>query len=210
MTSKSNLKHMHERLASRLQQFFGENRTDGYIPVGNTSEEAEQQRRSYGATSGSTSNTDGLQKLGADPSKIEPKVWLASERTFLNWLRVSFLLSSFALALFNSARPQDKVAKWMGFVYAVIAVFIIAYAYVMQQVRRHRIIHRYPGHHDEPYGPVVIVGLIFLAVLVNFILRVNQRERLRDHPTPKNPWIQSVELIKSVFITQRDVTQFEA
>lgn len=28
---------------------------------------------------------------------------------------------------------------------------------------------------DEPYGPVIIVALIFLAVLVNFILRVNQR-----------------------------------
>ncbi|KAM0791726.1 hypothetical protein ACM66B_003995 [Microbotryomycetes sp. NB124-2] len=216
MTSRSNLKHMHERLASRLQQFFGQDRTDGYIPVGNTSEETDQQqRRSYGATSNSSSSaannsTDGLQKLGADPSKIEPKVWLASERTFLNWLRVSFLLSSFALALFNSARPQDKVAKWMGFVYAVIAVSIIAYAYVMQQVRRHRIIHRYPGHHDEPYGPVVIVGLIFLAVLVNFILRVNQRESLRDHPTPKNPWIQSVHLIKSVFVAQTDSTQFKA
>lgn len=28
---------------------------------------------------------------------------------------------------------------------------------------------------DDLYGPVIIVGLIFVAVLVNFILRVNQR-----------------------------------
>ncbi|KAK4054994.1 hypothetical protein OIO90_003335 [Microbotryomycetes sp. JL221] len=200
MTSRSTLKQIHSRLAARLQLLFGSDQTDGYIPVGSTSVDQQQQQRSYGATS--NNNNDGLQKLGADASKIEPKVWLASERTFLNWLRVSFLLSSFALALFNSARPQDKVAKWMGFVYAVIAVGIIGYAYVMQQIRRQRIIHRYPGHHDEPYGPVIIVALIFVAVLVNFILRVNQRERLRDHPTPKNPWIQSVDLIKSVFVAQ--------
>lgn len=77
------------------------------------------------------------------------QVWLASERTFLNWLRVAFLLSSFALALFNSARPQDRVARAMGVIYAIIAVSIIGYAYVMQRVRRHRIIHRYAGHHGE-------------------------------------------------------------
>lgn len=83
----------------------------------------------------------------------------------------------------------------MGFSYAVIAVGMIGYAWLMQERRRHRIITRYGGHHgpfprsstpvslkltpltfsDEIYGPVVVVALIFVAVLVNFILRVNQR-----------------------------------
>jgi hypothetical protein len=133
---------------------------------------------SYGATNGAPNN--GLQTLGADPTKIEPKVrascsalvsralsreeadsiavalqaWLASERTFLNWLRVALLLSSFALALFNSASAHDHVAKWMGFSYAVIAVGMIGYAWIMQNRRRHRIVTRYGGHHGEPsFGP---------------------------------------------------------
>lgn len=129
----------------------------------------------YGATNGAPNN--GLQTLGADASKIEPKVrrdarrsfrglscapkligalsmvlqvWLASERTFLNWLRVALLLSSFALALFNSASTHDHVAKWMGFSYALIAIGMIGYAWAMQNRRRHRIVTRYGGHHGEP------------------------------------------------------------
>ncbi|SCV73418.1 BQ2448_7344 [Microbotryum intermedium] len=142
-------------------------------------------------------------RIHADPPNSfipTKKVWLASERTFLNWLRVALLLSSFALALFNSAGPTDQVAKWMGFAYAVIAILMLGYAYYMHRLRRQRIIHRYAGHHDELYGPIILVGLVFIAVLTNFILRVNQRETLRDHPTPKNPWINTVELVRSAFV----------
>ncbi|GAA5922819.1 hypothetical protein JCM3775_006147 [Rhodotorula graminis] len=151
---------------------------------------------SYGATDGAPAPADdGLQKLGADPSKIEPKVWLASERTLLSWFRVSLLLSSFALALFNSAGPRDYASKSMGVCYAVIACGMLAYAWVMHRIRRYRIVMRYPGHHDEPYGPVVVCGLIFVAVLVNFVLRVRHREDLRDTPSPKNPWVTTMELV---------------
>ncbi|ORY84638.1 hypothetical protein BCR35DRAFT_278003 [Leucosporidium creatinivorum] len=188
MSQRSALRQFQSRLSERISTLLGGPESQGYQAVPS----------SYGATNGAPNN--GLQTLGADPTKIEPKVWLASERTFLNWLRVALLLSSFALALFNSASTHDHVAKWMGFSYAVIAVGMIGYAWIMQNRRRHRIVTRYGGHHDEIYGPVVVVGLIFLAVLVNFILRVKQRETLRHHPTPKNPWIMSVDLIKSAFV----------
>jgi len=78
---------------------------------------------------------------------------------------------------------------------------------------------------DEPYGPVVVCVLIFAAVLTNFILRVKHRfvlflsqisslsgktkmvflvdrEELRDTPSPKNPWITTATLVKSVFVDQ--------
>ena len=106
---------------------------------------------------------------------VRAQVWLASERTLLSWFRVSLLLSSFALALFNSAGPRDYASKSMGVCYAVIACGMLAYAWVMHRIRRYRIVMRYPGHHDEPYGPVVVCGLIFVAVLVNFVLRVRHR-----------------------------------
>lgn len=63
----------------------------------------------------------------------------------------------------------------MGVCYAVIACGMLAYAWAMHRIRRYRIVMRYPGHHDEPYGPVVVCGLIFVAVLVNFVLRVRHR-----------------------------------
>ncbi|GAA5829896.1 hypothetical protein JCM3766R1_006693 [Sporobolomyces carnicolor] len=156
--------------------------------------------QNYGATDGAPAPNNGLQTLGADPTKIEPKVWLASERTLLSWFRVSLLLSSFALALFNSASDQDTSSRVMGFLYAVIAVGMLGYSWTMHRIRRWRIIMRYPGHHDEPYGPVIVCALIFVAVLTNFILRVRHREELRDIPSPKNPWLTSYALVKSVFV----------
>lgn len=130
---------------------------------------------------------------------------------------------------------------------------------------------------DEPYGPLVVCGLIFVAVLLNFILRIKNRyvcvslssfwflslspslspagdgrqssssfrplaaffsfasrgslvcavrrrnskkedtrksktdqgtayrycrEQLRDQPSPKNPWLTSVEMVKVAFNLQ--------
>ncbi|KAL8280111.1 hypothetical protein RQP46_007441 [Phenoliferia psychrophenolica] len=156
---------------------------------------------SYGAIPVQATAANGLQSLPSDATKIEPKVWLASERTFLNWLRVSLLISSFALALFNSAAVGDNVTKGMGMTYAVISLGMLGYAWTMQERRRHRIINRYSGHHDEIYGPVIVCGLIFVAVLLNFILRVNQREALRHNPTPKNPWFTTVvEQVQTAFV----------
>lgn len=98
----------------------------------------------YGATSIATNP-----KLPDDATKIEPKVFLASERTFLTWLRVAVLISTFALALFNTAGDGNWVAKGMGFIYALLAVLIIAYARYMHSVRRSRIIGRFAGHHGQ-------------------------------------------------------------
>lgn len=92
-----------------------------------------------------------------DASKIEPKVWLAAERTYLNWLRVSLLISSFALALFNSAGKKDYVGKSMGVVYCAIAVGMTGYAWYMQRQRRRKILTRYAGHHGTSSAPAIVL-----------------------------------------------------
>ncbi|GAA5889583.1 hypothetical protein JCM6882_007076 [Rhodosporidiobolus microsporus] len=188
--SRAFTRELHQRLVHRFPALFAD--LDGGAEVTNSVP------TNYGATNGAPgpSAGNGLQKLGADPSKIEPKVWLASERTLLSYFRVSLLISSFALALFNAAGETDTASRAMGVVYAVIACGMLGYAWVMHRVRRYRIVHRYPGSHDEPYGPIFVCALIFLAVLVNFILRVVHREELRDHPSPKNPWVTTLELVK--------------
>ncbi|GAA5867990.1 hypothetical protein JCM5296_003854 [Sporobolomyces johnsonii] len=183
-------RQLHQRLVNRFPALFAD------IDTYNQSIAS-----TYGATDGQGPN-NGLQTLGADPTKIEPKVWLASERTLLSWFRVSLLLSSFALALFNSAGESDTGSRVMGVIYAVIAVGMLGYAWTMHRVRRWRIVMRYPGHHDEPYGPVVVCVLIFAAVLLNFVLRVKHREDLRDHPSPKNPWLTSYSLVKQALGSQ--------
>ncbi|BGP17557.1 hypothetical protein JCM10213_004098 [Rhodosporidiobolus nylandii] len=190
-SSRSFAREMHSRLVHRFPALFADLSPDAEV--------THTVPANYGATNGAPapSANNGLQTLGADASKIEPKVWLASERTLLSWFRVSLLISSFALALFNGAGERDSYSRAMGAVYAVIACGMLGYAWIMHRVRRYRIVMRYPGHHDEPYGPIVVCVLIFIAVLVNFILRVQHREELRDTPSPKNPWITTLELVKT-------------
>lgn len=178
---------------------------DGYVQV----------PTSYGATdapaaaAGSSSAGAGeqaqqqqqRQATKETPSKIEPKVWLAAERTYLNWLRVAILLSTFALTLFNSAGADDKLGKGMGLVYAVIAVLMLGYAYFMHEKRRRWIASKHGGDMDDLKGPIFLSVVLFAAVLANFILRVNQREESRHVPSPKNPWITAATLVQSVFVT---------
>jgi hypothetical protein len=49
---------------------------------------------------------------------------------------------------------------------------------------------------DEMYGPLIVCFLIFAAVLANFIIRVKHREELRDHRSPKSPWLTTVDLVR--------------
>ncbi|GAA6028802.1 hypothetical protein JCM8097_007403 [Rhodosporidiobolus ruineniae] len=198
--SRAYSRELHNRLVHRYPALFADLSGDAEV--------TNSVPTNYGATNGAPppAPNNGLQALGADPSKIEPKVWLASERTLLSWFRVSLLLSSFALALFNSAGLHDHASRAMGVVYALIAVGMLGYAWTMHRVRRYRIVMRYGGHHDEPYGPVLVCALIFLAVLVNFILRVKHREDLRDHPSPKNPWATTVDLVRVALNMQQPVS----
>lgn len=55
----------------------------------------------YGATSSSSNQPVPKSKASTNPSKIEPKVWLANERTWLNWCRTGLLLGTFGIALVN-------------------------------------------------------------------------------------------------------------
>ena len=90
-----------------------------------------------------------MRLLYRPPSKIEPKVYLAAERTLLNWLRVAVLLGTFAIALVNSAKHSTGnplVGKVFGVVYMALAAGAIIYAWRVFELRRQRITNRYPGH----------------------------------------------------------------
>jgi len=145
------------------------------------------QTQSYGATSqaGPSQSQPGPKQQQQQPTtKVEPKVFLASERTFFSWLRVSLLLGSFALALFNGG---DEIGRNMGIVYALISIGAVVYSWAMFQRRSHRIRNTYAGHFDELYGPVIICVLLFAAVLANFIIRLKHHNGKMK--TPKSPWL---------------------
>ena len=125
-----------------------------------------------------------------NPKQVEPKVYLAVERTFLSWCRIGVLLGSLAVGMCApiSCRawsdPADNAAglganptfaRILGAAYTLIAIGAIVYAYAMQRTRLRWIDIRHPGHHDELVGPLLLSGVLFAAVLLNFILRGQSR-----------------------------------
>lgn len=152
----------------------------------------------YGAVA-SSSRTDSSRprirkpKAVVSQSKVEAKVWFANERTWISWLRVSILIGSFALALFNSdtffkhhdqqhpgqhkdAYLSSGSVKLFGAVYAGIAVLTLLWGLYSYQRRVTLIKTKYPGNFDDLIGPPLICAALFVAVLLNFIIRVKQRD----------------------------------
>jgi hypothetical protein len=58
----------------------------------------------------------------AGPVRVEPKVWLANQRTFIKWMHISVLLATLSLSLYNAAGKQNRVAQVLGIVYTVISL----------------------------------------------------------------------------------------
>ncbi|PWN18811.1 hypothetical protein BCV69DRAFT_262857 [Microstroma glucosiphilum] len=132
------------------------------------------------------------------PVRVETKVWLANERTWISWLHVSLLIGSFALALFNSSSffshhhpdlPEDPThpkhpkrnpplnpgtVRAFALVYAGIAVLTLSWGLGNYLRRVHLIKTRYAGSFDDLIGPPLICAALFIAVLLNFIVRVQE------------------------------------
>ena len=63
------------------------------------------------------------------PVKVEAKVWLANQRTFVKWQHVTVLLASLSLGLFNAAGEDNNVARALAGVYTAVAVFTGAWGW---------------------------------------------------------------------------------
>ncbi|KAL8651569.1 MAG: hypothetical protein Q9210_003178 [Variospora velana] len=58
------------------------------------------------------------------PVQVEPKVWLANQRTFVKWQHISVLLATLSLSLYNAAGDQQGVAQSLAIAYTLIATMI--------------------------------------------------------------------------------------
>lgn len=106
------------------------------------------------------------------PVKVEAKVWLANQRTFIKWQHVSVLLGSLGLGLYNAAGVDNNIARGLALVYTLVAVFTGAWGYGIYMWRQSLIYKRSGRDFDAVTGPVVVcVGLI-VALLLNFAFKV--------------------------------------
>ena len=109
------------------------------------------------------------------PLRIEAKVWLANQRTFIKWQHVSVLLASLSLGLYNAAGEGNEVARTLALVYTFVAVFTLIWGWGIYMHRNKLIRERSPQDFDNMLGPIVVcVGLI-VALCLNFGFKVCQQ-----------------------------------
>lgn len=108
-------------------------------------------------------------------ASVEPKVWLANERTFVKWQHVGILLASLSLALFNSAGSSNTIARTLAVIYTLFAVFAFGWGWWMYIERCRMIKARSGKDFDNPLGPIIVCIGLTIALVTNFGLKVRRR-----------------------------------
>ncbi|KAK7550494.1 VTC domain-containing protein [Phyllosticta citricarpa] len=128
----------------------------------------------------------GLWIKDQGPVRVEAKVWLANQRTFIKWQHVTILLATLSLGLYNAAGEGNQVGRVLAIVYTVVALFAGVWGYAMYMYRSRLIQQRSGKDFDNVLGPIVVcVGLV-VALLCNFGFKYNAMlsEKHRQHDQP--------------------------
>ncbi|KAI9643091.1 GTPase regulator Nrf1 [Ciborinia camelliae] len=103
------------------------------------------------------------------PTRVEPKVFFANERTFLSWLNFTVILGALAIGMLNFG---DRPAFISASIFTVISMLTMGYALYVYHWRAKSIRLRGQGGFDDRVGPTVLAFVLLVAVVVNFILRI--------------------------------------
>jgi uncharacterized membrane protein YidH (DUF202 family) len=103
------------------------------------------------------------------PVRIEPKVSLATERTFLSWLEFSIILGSIAATLLNFG---DSVSVYSAIAFTIVACVSILYSLVLYLWRVDKTRKRRAVVYHDKWGPSVLCIMLLAAVMVNVGLRL--------------------------------------
>ncbi|KAF4337234.1 VTC2 polyphosphate synthetase [Fusarium beomiforme] len=99
--------------------------------------------------------------------KVEPKVWLANERTFLKWQHICILQGGLAVGLYTAA-GENTIASVIGLLFVLIAVFAGIWGYAMLRIRRTMILERSGKDFDNMIGPMIISVSLMIVLILNF------------------------------------------
>jgi len=103
------------------------------------------------------------------PTRVEPKVFFANERTFLSWLNFTVILGALAIGMLNFG---DRPAFISAFLFTVVAMCTMIYALWTYHWRAKSIRLRGQAGFDDRFGPTFLAIILLLAVIVNFVLRI--------------------------------------
>ncbi|KAJ4350972.1 Phosphate metabolism transcription protein [Ascochyta clinopodiicola] len=152
------------------------------FPSFSTSKYAKKQQRRVQLPPGVSAPGVWIKDQG--PLRVEAKVWLANQRTFIKWQHVSVLLASLSLGLYNAAGEGNNIARALAVVYTSIAVFTLAWGYGMYWYRSKLIRERSGKDFDALTGPLVVALGLAVALCLNFGFKYHalvQQRREHQH-----------------------------
>lgn len=103
--------------------------------------------------------------------KVEAKVWLANQRTFVKWQHIAVLLATLSLGLYNAAGVNNNVARALSFVYTAFAVFAAVWGWAIYMWRSRLITERSGKDFDNMIGPFIVSLGLAAALVLNFAFK---------------------------------------
>ena len=132
----------------------------------------------------------------AIPVRVEPKVYFASERTFLvrvlllslslllssssflisqSWLHFAIYIGTIATTLLNFIPPDDERGLFCAALFTFAALISIVYSAVIFVYRtRHLRKHRAEGVYYDKYGPTILCVVLLATLITNLVLRLTE------------------------------------
>jgi len=109
------------------------------------------------------------------PVRVEPKVYFAAERTFLAWLEFSIYIGTIAVTLLNFGAKPTKISFLAAGTFSLVAIISLLYSVGIYLYRAEAIRGRKAIKYHDKYGPTVLCGALFVAVVINAVFELSDR-----------------------------------
>lgn len=100
------------------------------------------------------------------PVRVEPKVYFATERTFLSWLSIAIILGGVATTLVTYGTPTAMITSVGFFITALITIMhaVLTYASRVVNIRQKKAID-----YADRVGPPMICAFLMLSIAFSFL-----------------------------------------
>lgn len=114
----------------------------------------------------------------AMPVRVEPKVFLANERTFLKWVQFAIFLGGVGTAILGMG---DENGALCGSMLMLVSVMFIFYALFIFSWRNKKIAERCMQPYDDLFGPTILVIVFLIAMGLSIFFKYPNLDPINDY-----------------------------
>ena len=103
------------------------------------------------------------------PLRLDARVWFANERTFLSWMGISSILTTFAGGLTVISEGSATQTTSVLVLTAASLIFVL-YATHMHYHRAHQLRRRCVSAYEDRRGATLLFVVMTVAVLANLVM----------------------------------------